>query len=263
MPTYPAFALLLGCAMTMDNAWIRGGSRFLAILTATAATIVFTLAFLVWNQPTPGDISDALSRHPKVYTLSLGHMEDLTLSSFAYLRTPLLLAGVAFLIGTLGVILLRRYWRYMAIAVMMIVFFQAARLALVVFDPYMSSAPLAQALMKSPEGQLIVDHHYYDFSSVFFYTNRRALLLNGIINNLVYGSAAPGCPPVFINDAQFAKIWETPQRWYIVAADKMWPRFEKLVGPSDMVVIKRSGGKFLMTNHPLTQSPGSKPLPRP
>ena len=30
-----------------------------------------------------------------------------------------------------------------------------------------------------------MDHHYYWFSSVFFYTNRTALLLNGRFNNLL------------------------------------------------------------------------------
>ena len=55
---------------------------------------------------------------------------------------------------------------------MLVLFFQAARMALVVFDPYMSSRPLADALLRAPEGKLIVDHHYYTFSSIFFYTNR-------------------------------------------------------------------------------------------
>ncbi len=50
---------------------------------------------------------------------------------------------------------------------------------------------------------MIVEHHYYTFSSVFFYTNRSALLLNGRFKNLVYGSYAPGAPNVFIDDSQF------------------------------------------------------------
>ena len=49
--------------------------------------------------PTPGDISQALSSNPSAYSLSLGHMEDLTLDSFAYFRLPLVIAGMAFLGG--------------------------------------------------------------------------------------------------------------------------------------------------------------------
>jgi 4-amino-4-deoxy-L-arabinose transferase-like glycosyltransferase len=251
MPCYPAFALLIGSAIAEDRGWIRGGKRVLTAITACAAVAAFTLVVLVWNRPTPGDISSALSRHPEAYTLSLGHMEDLTLSSFAYLRVPLLLAGIAFLTGSLGNFVWRQNKAFLATAVMMIVFFHAARLALVVFDPYMSSRPLADALLASPDGGLVVDHHYYTFSSIFFYTDLRALLLNGKINNLVYGASAPGSPPVFIDDAQFARLWETPQRWYLVAKDATWLRFEKLIGAGSMHVLKRSGGKFLMTNHPL------------
>jgi hypothetical protein len=38
----------------------------------------------------------------------------------------------------------------------------------------------------------VVDDQYYAFSSVFFYSNRTAPLLNGRVNNTVYGSYAPG-----------------------------------------------------------------------
>jgi hypothetical protein len=117
----------------------------------------------------------------------------------------LAVAGAAFLIGTVG------GWRLRlpvaAFAAMLALFFHAARLALVVFDPYLSSRPLAEALLKAPDGTLIVDDQYYTFSSVFFYTNRRALLLNGRINNLDYGSYAPDAPrDVFIDDQEFRQI---------------------------------------------------------
>ncbi len=164
------------------------------------AIAVFTLWFLVRNTPAPGDISGALSHNPGAYTLSLGHMEDLTIESFAYLRAPLLVAGVAFAIGAVGVFLWRDWRTFLAAAAMMVVFFHAARMALVTFDPFLSSRPLAEALLKQPPGTLVIDHHYYTFSSVFFYTGRRAWLLNGRFNNLVYGSYAPGAPDIFLDD---------------------------------------------------------------
>jgi len=123
-------------------------------------------------------------------------------------------------------------------------------MALVVFDPYMSSRPLADALLRAPEGRLIVDHHYYTFSSVFFYTNREALLRNGRINNLVYGSHAPGAPDVFIDDSQWTKLWLSPERCYLVAAQSAMPRLEKLVGSAQLNVIVSSGGKVLLCNRP-------------
>lgn len=80
---------------------------------------------------------------------------------------------------------------------MMALFFHAARLALVVFDPYMTSRPIADKLNEMPPGQLVLDHHYNNFSSVVFYTGQEPLLLNGKFENLEYGANAPGAPNVF------------------------------------------------------------------
>ena len=141
--------------------------------------------------------------------------------------------------------------KFLAMALMMVVFFQAATLAMVTFDPYLSSRPLARALEHSPAGTLIVDHHYYKFSSVFFYRNCTALLLNGRFANLEYGAYAPDAPPVFIDDAQFSQMWHQNQRYYIVAFDSALPRLEKLAGDAGVVTVLSSGGKILLTNHPL------------
>ncbi len=256
MPCYPAFALLLGSAIAANGSWVRGGTRVLAVIVGCCAVAAFVIFFLVWHVPTPGDISTALSHHPKAYTLSLGHMEDLTLDSFAYLRTPLLLAAMAFLIGTVGAVWLSGRRAFLSTAVMMVLFFHAARLALVTFDPYLSSRALADKLLQSPPGELIVNHHYYVFSSVFFYTNRPALLLNGKFNNLVYGAAAPGAPPVFIDDNQFRKLWAEPQRYYLLVSDTRWPRVDPLIQSSQRIVLATSGGKFLLTNHPIPAGKG-------
>jgi 4-amino-4-deoxy-L-arabinose transferase-like glycosyltransferase len=247
MPCYPALALLLGSAMAAGGKWVRWGTRVISVIAGCAAVALIAILVLVWNVPAPGDISTALSQRPGTYTLSLSHMEDLTLASFAYLRLPLAIAAVAFLAGALGT------WgkrAFLAAAVMMVLFFQAARVAMVVFDPYLSSRPLAEALLRSPPGKLIVDHHYYTFSSVFFYTNRTALLLNGRFNNLVYGSYAPGAPNVFIDDAQWKDMWLGAERCYVVASDYAVPRFEKLVGKAALHVVAASGGKVVLTNHP-------------
>ncbi len=251
MPCYPGFALLLGSAMAVGGRWIRAGTRVLSLLVGCAAVAGLIILSLVWNLPAPGDIARALSEHPAAYTLSLGHMEDLTLRSFAYLRLPLALAVIAFLVGSIGAFVVKGKKVFVVTALMMVIFFQAARLALVVFDPYMSSRPLAEAFLRSPDGEIIVDHHYYEFSSVFFYTNRPALLLNGRFNNLVYGSYAPGAPNVFINNADFRQRWLQSKRFYIFAELTGVKRLLHVVGRSDLYVVAISGGKFLLTNHPL------------
>ena len=180
MPIYPAVALLLGCAMTLDGAWIKGGTRVVSLIAGLAGMICLSFFFLTRGVPAPGDISQALAHHPEAYKLSLGHMEDLTIPAMAYLRTPLALAAFAFLFGSIATFKNRGRNAFISISVMMILFFQAARLALVAFDPYMSSRALAEAMNKGPQGQLVVDHHYYTYSSVFFYTNRMAYLLTAV-----------------------------------------------------------------------------------
>ena len=258
MPCYPAIALLLGSAMATGGAWIRRGTRVLAVIAACAALITLTLFFLTRNFPAPGDISQALSQHPGAYKLSLGHMQDLTLASFAYLRIPLLVAAIAFCFGALAIWKLAGQRAFLAAALMMVVFFHAARMAMAVFDPFMSSRPLAEAIMKSPEGTLIVDHHYYTFSSIFFYTNRTALLRNGRFFNLEYGAYAPGAPDVFIDNSQFKDVWLKPERSYIVAKQNVVPELESLVGSDHLNLVASSGGKVVMTNHPIVIS-GSQP----
>jgi hypothetical protein len=261
MPCYPAFALLLGSTMATENVWVRRGTRTLAVIAACTAIAAFAIYWNVRNLPAPGDISSALSSNPKSYSLSLGHMLDLTLASFAYLRIPLLLASIAFFVGALGNFRTTGLRAFLASALMMILFFHAARAAMVVFDPYLSSRPLAEALLKSPDGSLIVERHYYPTSSIFFYSNRTALLLNGRIQNLEYGSNAPDAPDIFIDDTKFANLWMTEPRFYLVAAQTSLPRLQTLVGPANLNIVSQSGGKLLLTNHPLPTAP--QPVPHP
>lgn len=250
MPCYPAFCLLLGSAMASDQMWVRRGTRILTAVSGAAATAVLAILYLVRNVPTPGDISVALTQRLRFYTLALSHMEDLNLHAFAYLRVPLALAALGFLTGVFGTVRASKPRAFLAAAAMMVVFFQAARLAMVTFDPYMSSRPLADALDRAPQGTLVVDHHYYTFSSVIFYTNRNVLLLNGRYNNLEYGAYAPNAPLVFIDDSQLKGRWEQPERMYLVAKAAALPRLESVVG-DQISVLAESGGKLVVTNHPL------------
>jgi 4-amino-4-deoxy-L-arabinose transferase-like glycosyltransferase len=247
MPIYPALALLLGCAMDEEGKFITFGSRTIAVISTTAAAVIGAILFAVRHVPATGDISSALQQHPESYTLSLGHMGDLTLQSFAYLRAPLILAGIAFLVGAAGG-WLRGRKAFIALAAMMVLFLHASRMALVAFDPYLSSRPIAEALLRAPSGQLIVDGAYYPFSSVMFYSNKSALLLNGRVNNLEYGSYAPGSPSVFINDAAFMRLWSGTIRYYLMTDSSGLARLSALAGPSRFHQIAESDGKFLFTN---------------
>src|SRR6266704_1718435 len=234
MPCYPAMALLLGSAMAEGGNWIRRGTRVLSEVAGCAGLACITIFFLVRNVPAPGDISSALGHHPSVYTLSLGHMMDLTFDSFAYLRLPLAVAAIALVGGALAIFRWVDLRAFLAAALMMVLFYHAARLALVVFDPFLSSRQLADALLKSPDGKLIEERNYWTFSSVTFYANRDALTLNGRYFNLEYGSYAPGAPDVFIDDNRFKSLCFEPQRLYIVTFQAIRRGFGNLIGPDSL-----------------------------
>ncbi len=259
MPCYPALALLLGSAMATGDKWIDRGTRTLAGISALCGLACAGILIAVRHVPTPGDISVALSRQA-TYKLSLGHMQDLTLSSFAYLRLPLALAAVAFLVGAAGTVRLRGRRAFLAAALMMVIFYQAARLAMVTFDPYLSSRPLANAILQSPPGRIIVNTQYWLLSSIPYYTNRPELMLNGRWQNLEYGSNAAGSPPVFIDDAEFRRLWLRPERVYLVTKETNIPPLEQVVGRETLYVVARSGGKLVYTNSPVTAGPRAPAL---
>jgi 4-amino-4-deoxy-L-arabinose transferase-like glycosyltransferase len=248
MPIYPALALLLACGVAGSDDSIRVGARVVSVVAALAAIAIFVILVSVRGLPTPGDISTALTQNADAYTLSLGHMHDLTLKSFAYLRLPLVIAGIAFFIGAVGAWRLRGERALLAMAVMMVIFFQAARLALVTFDPYLSSRPIAEALNRAPQGQLVIYGNHNAISSLLFYTEDNCLMLNGRYFNLEYGSYAPDAPPVFINDDEFSRLWSKPERWYLALTDDDLPHVQKLVARDHLHLVAAVGGKSLFSN---------------
>ena len=250
MPCYPALALLLGCVLASENARLRFGYRAIGVVALAAALACLGILVAVRGVPTPGDIFNSLTTEtPGQYTLALAHMGDLTLKSFAYLRPPLALAAVAFAVGSLALLCARRRNAWVWPVVMMLLFVHAARIAMITFEPYLSSKALADAVVQAKPGQLVADDQYYTWSSVFFYANRDALLLNGRVNNLEYGSNAPGAPHVFVDDAAFARLWNGDKRVYLLADDSAAPRFRGLLEEQTLLVVKHSGGKTLFTNH--------------
>jgi hypothetical protein len=201
---------------------------------------------------TSGDIASAM--HNQVSTLSLGKANDLTIRSMAWLRLPLAIAASAFSLGATAAMVKQSRFAVAGFAVMMLILFSAARLAMITLNPYFSSHVLAEALIAAPPGQLIVDDQYYSFSSVFFYTNRRALLLNGRKMNLEYGSYAPNAPSVFLTDDDFSAHWLGNKRCYLTTTESELPRIRNLVGRERLHQLQASGGKRLFTNQPLPYS---------
>jgi hypothetical protein len=253
MPIYPALALLVGSAMAEGGRWIVWATRVTAAMFLAVFAVLSALLIGVWRIPAPGQMWTSLTQNPALYTLSLGHMADLTFRTFAYLKLPLAVAALAFGLGTAGLWVMRKNVKATALVLAgsMAIFFQASRLALVRFENYLGSYPLAVALEQSPPGQLIEADAYYAFSSVFFYTNRTALLLDGRVNNLEYGSYAPDAPHVFIDDSAFKSIWSSSRRAYLLTYGDDMKHWRELVGADNLHAVAECGGNYLLTNRAL------------
>ena len=260
-PALPALALLLGNWLARElpaqfgSDLARSGRLSATVYLVVGwliATLTATLA-IISHPPPPGvELADLLNKNPSAYVLSLGHFLDLTSSAMSMFRGPLIGTALAFFFGAGLHWFLRRLGTCRAanwvLALMMVVFIQCAHVALGVFAPVLGSKPLADAILSElkPGEQIVCDGEYANASSVNFYTGQQMLIFNGRINGLWYGSLFPDAAPIFIDDAELARLWTSPGHLYFVTgADDRRAYLEKL-GP--VHELARSGGKFLFTN---------------
>jgi 4-amino-4-deoxy-L-arabinose transferase-like glycosyltransferase len=264
-PTLPAFALLLGNWLACEaeapigSPIARSGRISAAVLLAVgliAATAAGIFA-LIARAPSPGvELADLLNSNADsdVYKLSMGHFLDLTGNAMSLFRVPLIGTALAFSVGPLLNWLFRRRGNTQAanwvLVATIVIFLECVHISIGVFAPVLGSKPLAVAIERQlqPGEQIICDGEYANASSVNFYTRQQMFILNGRINGLWYGSLFPDAPPIFLDDAQFAQIWAAPTRVYFITAnEKMQDTLAKI---SPVVVLAKSGGKFVLTNRP-------------
>jgi 4-amino-4-deoxy-L-arabinose transferase-like glycosyltransferase len=266
-PALPALALILGYWLGLESeAQIgspiaragRVSSVVLLVVGLLIAVITGSLA-IISHSPAPGtELSDLLKKNPDVYMLSLGHFLDLTGNAMSLFRGPLIGTALAFLFGTGLNWYFRRRGKTQAanwaLVGMMIVFIECAHTALIVFSPVLGSRSLAAAIQREyrPGEEIVSDGEYTRTTSINFYTGVQELILNGRINGLWYGSLFPDAPPIFLDDAQFASLWNGTKRVYLVSSSD--ERREYLAKIGRVFELAHAGGKYVFTN----QSPGSQ-----
>jgi hypothetical protein len=227
------------------------------MLVLGVAAFVICLSIVTMSPPAPAnaDFGDLLKKAPEMYKLSMGHLFDLTMGAMSVFRWPLILTGVGFLAGTFFNWLFRRRGSALrgnlAISVIMVVLFQAVHMALTVFSPVLGSKPLAMAIEKEyrPGDTIVVNGQYSLASSVNFYTGVPLHMLNGLVNDLWYGSLFPDSPQVFEDDASFAKLWAGPGRVFFIATKAEGVEKLKLL-PVPYYEVARSGEKTVYSNRP-------------
>jgi hypothetical protein len=230
-----------------------------AILAALGVVAAISLAALLWfsrDLHPGGDIASLLSNNPQYYKLSLGHMFDLKPETFAALRWPAASAAAVLGLGFPLAWWLRRRGRHLAAslatAATAAAFLLCAHAALVVFEPRLSSRPLAVAIERvwRPGNRIVLDGEYYLGSSLGFYLKPKLFLLNGRMTGLEFGSRYPDCPPVFIGDTDIQRWWDEPTRVFLVTDQEKRAGLENLLPSRQMHIVAASGGKFVFSNLP-------------
>lgn len=258
-PAFPAVALLAGTGLArgerISSRWALGGQ---ALLAGLGVLIGAVLGYLLWvsrNVTPAADISEALTHNPENYKLALGHMSDLTVDAFAILRVPAAGAAVALALGFGVAFLLRLKGRALHASLLTAVttawFIYFAHLALGVFDPYLSSKPLANAIrQRLASGDLVViNGEYQGGSSIGFYLPQKVLLLNGRMTGLEFGSYYPDAPQVFIGDAEIAQLWRGQQRVFLFTHDNDFAKVQRVV-QAEMFRLATAGEKSVYSNKP-------------
>ncbi len=264
LPALPSLALLTGICLSREQDASacsperrRGliSSRIMLVLGAVVFVITIFFAVKAPTPPRNADIADLLKTNPDLYTLSLGHLFDLTGQSMGLFRLPLVLTGVAFLLGTTASWWFRRRQSATAanlsLAGMMVVFLYAVHLALGIFYPILGSKPLAVAIARESQAGdvVVIDGTHSAASSINFYLGRQVHMLNGRTDNLWYGSLFPDSPAVFEDDASFRKLWLGPERVFFFAFDDSGKKkLDLLAAPYFQVAS--SGGKTVYSNRP-------------
>jgi 4-amino-4-deoxy-L-arabinose transferase-like glycosyltransferase len=267
--TYPVyFPLLLltaGALASLESEpagvgkWLTGAHVVLALIGIVAA---IALGCGLWSSralPSSSDIG-ALLAHRDVagYTLSMSHVFDLTGPSFAALRLPAVLAAAGLLLGPVVAWVLRRQRHHfeatVSVAFTSAVFLIAAHIALVRFEPMLSSHAMADTInhiaKKGSDATLILYGDVADGSSLLFYTQRQALLVNGRVSSVLWGSNYADAPHVLISDADLLALWGNGPRRFLFVPGESRAHVAGLLG-TRAYLLQELSDKALYTDRPL------------
>jgi 4-amino-4-deoxy-L-arabinose transferase-like glycosyltransferase len=265
LPVLPALALLTGAWLERERESAagsrerrRGRIASLALLAIGVIAFLAAITVLAKTHPFPPgtDIGSVLVPHPGAYKLSLGHLGDLTLESFGLFRTALWLVGLGLLVGTLlNWVFRRRGWLLAAnlsLAAMMIVVLFCVHDGLVIFSPELSSKRIALEIERAyqPGDTIVINGKYEWGSTLNYYTGIRLRILNGRDGNLWFGSLFPDAPPIFDDDASFARLWNGPYRVFLFSEDFLADQALAHLDRSKVFVFARQGGKVVLSNRP-------------
>lgn len=259
VPAYfPVLLLIAGELVGEEEA----GSRRWLLWTCGAMALIGTaitvaLAAGLWSSrhlPFVPDIGTVLAKPDlQADTLSMGHFLELTGDSFAALRLPAIMASFVLLVGPALALWFRARRRDVAstwtTAVTMGLFLIAAHIALVRFDPYLGSKVIAQDLapqLGASDRVAIYGDQAFG-SSLLFYLKRPIELVNGKTTSMWWGSTYPDAPPIFIDDAELQRQWNSPTRVFLFVPQHERAHVEAAI-PGQKFVVSEHSGKIVYSN---------------
>ncbi len=286
-PIYPAVLMLIAGGLSVieeapspgrkgPSLWLAGANVLFAVIGVAAAAL---LALGLWESrhlPFVADIG-TLTAHRGVggYTLSMSHFFDLTGPSFAALRLPAILAMLAFFFGPLAAWRLRRqghaFESTVSVAFTMAIILIAAHIALVRFEPMLSSRAMAETINRltaepgNGNAQLMLYGDQADGSSIVFYTHHPALLFHGATqyfspdptthgqifgSSMIWGASYPDAPHIFLSDADLVNIWATGPRKFLFVPGDFHDHVQALLGYR-LFQVQELSDKTLYTDRPL------------
>jgi 4-amino-4-deoxy-L-arabinose transferase-like glycosyltransferase len=259
-PAFPALALLAGVGLARgekeNSRWVTAGQGLLAFIGVIVGAALGCLLWLSRHATQATDISQTLTQNPENYKLALGHMSDLTVEAFAVLRVPAAGAALSLSIGFVAAFILRRKQRTtqagLLTAVTVACFIYFAHLALGIFNPYLSSQPLAEAIKRrlAPGDVVVINGEYQGGSSVGFYLPQKARLLNGRMTGLEFGSRYPDVPKdTFIEDGDIAQLWQGEHRVFLFTHDDKFEKVRSVI-KGEMFRLASAGEKSIYSNRP-------------
>jgi 4-amino-4-deoxy-L-arabinose transferase-like glycosyltransferase len=287
-PVYPAALMLVaGALATIEESpeirrkpatpWLTGAHVVFVIAGLAAAAV---LSWGLWQSrhlPFVADVG-TLMAHRGVgdYSLATSHFFDLTGPAFAALRLPAVLAAFAFFAGPLAAWRLRRqghaFESTVTVAFTMAVILIAAHIALVRFEPMLSSRAMADTLNhltaepSNADAQILLYGDQSDGSSIPFYTHRQVQLVHGskwyfepdpeedpneqFGSSMIWGSDYPDAPHLFLSDVDLLQLWGAGPRHFLFVPGDFHQHVEKLLG-THLYPVQELSDKALYTDRPL------------
>jgi 4-amino-4-deoxy-L-arabinose transferase-like glycosyltransferase len=260
-PAYLAFFLLLAAALAGEEQ--EGHQSWLVATSAVSVTVRLAFAVVLigglWSSrhlPFVPDIGEVLAQtNLDTDTLSMGHILNLTGKSFAALRFPAILAVIALVFGSLAEIILRLKRKHLAstfaLGLTMTVFLIAAHVALIRFDPFLSSRVLAVRIQQEvrPEDRVLIygDHAFGSSLEFYLLPTHPVELVNGRTSSMWFGSTLPDAPHIFLDDADLVRLWNSSTRVFLFVPDFQQKKVDEILG-SNKLVYASSSGKMVYTN---------------